>query len=831
MALQPTSAQQKIYDFIEHGQGNGIIDAVAGAGKTTTLMACIMHTPNIYDVLFCAFNRCIRDEIHKKFRKNKKNVRVNTIHSLGFRMLRAISKYNLDDHKYEKIIKDPDFFTFIEPKLNKILYFHNYPTVEEVRQYSPDASNPSKELEEAKRFLPIIVSRLLDINQKYRCTLSGNSFEQYDELVKHFEIFAPHSKELAAQLPQHIWQYTPEELNIYIDIHQSLLEKGNKIALSEGTIDYTDQLYLPYLKQLTAKDKYGFVFVDECQDLSPAQLYVVKQYLRSDGRLLAVGDPFQAIYGFAGADCESFNRIKNTFNCKPLGLTDCFRCPQNVIQLAQTIRTDIKGFKTEAGVVRRIRDNEIEDLIEKGDLVICRARDPLRRLAMELINRDLMVKIHPDELEAFIGDYNRNFTTQELREVLTDDTVNAFFKRVIQRNEKRIRRENHNTDQAIKEQVVEDEMKIIKETMHFLENKFFDWQLNTVESLLKRLKMMLSNPNEDAIKLSTIHRAKGLENRRVFILNYDSLPLSGNLEWVRIQERNLHYVAVTRAKETLFLCVDSNQQRNATSAVHDSSVTSPSAPSVLNPQVAIKEEAEPEDDFLRQLSNTKQTQPAETASVVLPPVISSIGRPIDFRPVQKLSKISNKFYAFDNYEDTPYSALNRTTFQKAKYWSINDHLQDTEFSISNVISLPYRDDYYVSTPNGIEIYIGYYKQTGQYNFVPQGNCINADQLMCCLTDESNYKIKFDYQPQNQGFDAVHGIITAACNDLGVCITNIYNESYALVYCLKTPCSYGYIKLAYNARHIITTAQPFSTLEAEDEKLNAILESLKHLWQR
>ena len=416
-------------------------------------------------------------------------------------------------------------------------------------------------------------------------------------------------------------------------------------------------------------------------------------------------------------------------------------------------------------------------------------------------------------------------------QVINDDSVNAFFKRVIQRNEKRIRRENHNTDQAIKEQVVEDEMKIIKETMHFLENKFFDWQLNTVESLLKRLKMMLSNPNEDAIKLSTIHRAKGLENRRVFILNYDSLPLSGNLEWVRIQERNLHYVAVTRAKETLFLCVDSNQQRNATSSVHDSSGASPSAPLVLNPQVVIKEEAEPEEDFLRQLSNTKQTKTAETASVVLPPVISSIGRPIDFRPMQRLSRISDKFYAFGIYEDTPYSALNHNTFQKAKYWSINDHLQDTEFSICNVVCYQYMDVYSINTPNGIEIYKGTYRQTGQYSFAPQGNCTNADQLMCFLTDETNYRIKFDYQPQSQGFDAVHGIITAACNDLGVCITNIYNESYALVYCLKTPSSYGYIKLAYNARRIITTAQPFSTLEAEDEKLNAILESLKHLWQR
>ena len=85
------------------------------------------------------------------------------------------------------------------------------------------------------------------------------------------------------------------------------------MAVSHGIIDYTDQIYLPKALNLSSKKKYGFVFVDECQDLSKAQLYVVKQYLREDGRLLAVGDPYQAIYGFAGADCESFERVKKTY--------------------------------------------------------------------------------------------------------------------------------------------------------------------------------------------------------------------------------------------------------------------------------------------------------------------------------------------------------------------------------------------------------------------------------------------------------------------------------------------------------------------------------------
>ena len=175
--------------------------------------------------------------------------------------------------------------------------------------------------------------------------------------------------------------------------------------------------------------------------------------------------------------------------------------------------------------------------------------------------------------------------------------------------------------------------------------------------------------------------------------------------------------------------------------------------------------------------------------------------------------------------------MNGKLYQKAKYWSVYNNLQDTEFTISNVRSLQYRDDYYINTPNGVEIYNGSYNNSGQYTFQPQGNCVNADQVMCYLTDESNYKIKFEYKPQDCGFEAVHEVIQAACRELDICNTNIYQENYTWVYCFKTLCSYAYIKIMYNGKHIITTVMPYSTLGANDEKLNALLELLQHLWQR
>jgi DNA helicase II / ATP-dependent DNA helicase PcrA len=57
-----------------------------------------------------------------------------------------------------------------------------------------------------------------------------------------------------------------------------------------------------------------------------------------------------------------------------------------------------------------------------------------------------------------------------------------------------------------------------------------------------------------AVELSTIHRAKGLEVDRVFIIRPDKLPLcwKGQLPWQAKQEQNLKYVAITRAKKELY---------------------------------------------------------------------------------------------------------------------------------------------------------------------------------------------------------------------------------------------------------------------------------------
>jgi superfamily I DNA/RNA helicase len=75
--------------------------------------------------------------------------------------------------------------------------------------------------------------------------------------------------------------------------------------------------------------------------------------------------------------------------------------------------------------------------------------------------------------------------------------------------------------------------------------------LTTIKELTDAIEAIFSD-SVQGTTLATVHKAKGLEAPRVFILNPDSMPSRwARQEWQLEQERNLQYVAVTRALETL----------------------------------------------------------------------------------------------------------------------------------------------------------------------------------------------------------------------------------------------------------------------------------------
>ena len=79
VVLKPSHYQEAIYDFVEHDVGNLVVEAAAGAGKTSTLLQILRLLPSDKKVLFCAFNKDIVKEITKKVPKDITNVDIAKI--------------------------------------------------------------------------------------------------------------------------------------------------------------------------------------------------------------------------------------------------------------------------------------------------------------------------------------------------------------------------------------------------------------------------------------------------------------------------------------------------------------------------------------------------------------------------------------------------------------------------------------------------------------------------------------------------------------------------------------------------------------------------------
>ena len=109
-----TVEQKVIFDFVQNGTGHGIIDAVAGAGKTTTIMECARFVANQNNALFCAFNTSIAKEIERKFhQKGMNGITVKTIHALGRRILADNNStgypLKLDNRKYSELLNNESY--------------------------------------------------------------------------------------------------------------------------------------------------------------------------------------------------------------------------------------------------------------------------------------------------------------------------------------------------------------------------------------------------------------------------------------------------------------------------------------------------------------------------------------------------------------------------------------------------------------------------------------------------------------------------------------------------------------------------------------------------
>lgn len=538
--MKPTKEQELIYYFIRHDSSHGIINAVAGSGKTTTIIESIEYVEEGKSMMFCAFNKSIRDEIQSRVQeKTNRNIIVKNLHQLGYDILKSNSSqfYKVKPKKYYALI-DQSLETSNKISFLKYLKLH---------KVNPKPTN-SFDQTQFNFFRTNFKSQLLECVDKFRLNLGKNDLNHFKNLLIHFNIIDTHKSNKS---------FLNSLVSILFESTKELLKDGNTLAKFKNEIDLTDMLYLPKVFEIYPLKTYDILFVDECQDLSKAQLAIALKFVKKTGRVIAVGDPCQSIYGFTGADIESFSRIEKVLKPhKKLNLSYCFRCPNKVIAYAQQFRTDIKPFRDKPGEVHHINFNEVIKTATSGDLIISRLKAPLTLIFFGLIEDNRKVNIHKDDIKDVLNELRFLFTKQELNSTNRFKNASGFFDKVEERNIYFIEKKATKFSDAIsKEEFIQQETEYIKRRIDFIKKQTsIHSEVPTINGLIQRIENLISNES-GAVKLSTIHKCKGLENDRVFILDYDKLPYvkENHKAWEVIQENNLKYVALTRVKTTLFM--------------------------------------------------------------------------------------------------------------------------------------------------------------------------------------------------------------------------------------------------------------------------------------
>jgi len=467
--IVPSEYQKAIFDFVKEGKGHAVVEAVAGSGKTTTIVMALQYTDPDSDVAFVAFNRHIANELAKRA---PKHVKVSTLHSLGYAACR-------EAYGNEIIVKPDKVRSILESIMDRYVYGNLFSVI--------------------SKFVSLV-----------KANLSGDLDADLDVIADHYGI-----------------ELNSNRAFIY-DAVRLVIKKSYEQRKS--VIDYDDMCWLPVVDKVVAK-LFDFLFIDEAQDLNQCQIQLALMHVKAGGRIVAVGDRHQSLYGFRGADVNAIPNIIESLKAKTLPLSITYRCPKSHVQLAQTFVPEITAADLAKEGIVRDSLNLVGEAVT-GDMVLCRTNAPLVAPAFALIRNGVKAVIRGRDIGKGLKVLIRKMKSSTLLDLLSK--LAEYKEREIS---KLIAAEKTSQAQALEDKV---------ETVIALSDGI---------STIYELKMRIDNVFSDYVRgvvFSSVHRAKGLEAERVFILEPSKMPHPmAKQPWEMVQERNIQYVAYTRSKHEL----------------------------------------------------------------------------------------------------------------------------------------------------------------------------------------------------------------------------------------------------------------------------------------
>lgn len=464
-----TGEQSAIVSRAKSTTDNILLSALAGAAKTSTLVLIAEALPDI-QILCLAFNKKIALEMQERLPSNCKAM---TLNALGHRTWYEATgrRPRIEASKTYNILKP---LVDEAPRADKEILYENFAELIRVVDFSKSCGYiPTGKYEKAKR--------LMD---------DDDFFSHIEQKLTDLEIGVVRE-------------------TVLISLKQAF----------DGLLDYNDQILMPTVFH-GAFPRYPLTLVDEAQDLSALNHATLRKMIGTR-RLIAVGDPNQAIYGFRGAHEESMEKLRQEFSMSEMSLTTSFRCPKAVVRHAQWRAPAMRWPEWAAeGEVKTLTRWSADDLPESAT-IICRNNAPLFGLAIKLLMAGRPVELHGKDVVASLTKVMRKFGGHDLSTSDVLDKIDLWEEQQKAKNKNRA----HGS--------IEDRAECMR---------IFAHQGSTLGDALAYAQHLVQM--HSPLKLMTGHKAKGLEFDNVFFLDQH---LVGKDE----QEPNLRYVIITRSKHIL----------------------------------------------------------------------------------------------------------------------------------------------------------------------------------------------------------------------------------------------------------------------------------------
>jgi DNA helicase-2/ATP-dependent DNA helicase PcrA len=504
--FNPSPMQQNFFNWIIDGQGSAILEAVAGAGKTTTLIHALKFMDGT--VFFGAYNKSAADEIKAKAKKagvERAGLRMGTVHSAGYSAcMRAWPKTKVEDKKTSLIIR-----SMVE----------NAPDLQTVF----DGLGP-------------FVAKLVSFGKQFLVGFSPKS-KTWEEIAEHFSL----DQDLTGG-------WTIETAIPYV---REVFAKGN--AINHAMIDYDDMISAPIYAGLRLFQN-DWVLLDEVQDINPAREELARRMLKSNGRFIGVGDDAQAIYGFTGAGGGGIDRISLRFNCVRLPLTVTYRCPKAVVAYVHQWVSHIQAApEAPEGCVRgpfisaeatppgaEMVPWYVQEVPHPTSAILCRKTRPLISTAFGLLRRGTPCKVEGRDIGKGLVILATRWRTPSLDRL--EVRLDQWVEREIAKAQA--------TGSDRREQDAQDKYDTM---VVFIERTRAQGGSKVSDLVTEIEKLFGDNVSQSGlVTLSTGHKAKGREWPVVYWLQ-TSGGRPCRKEWEETEERNIKYVIATRSQSELVL--------------------------------------------------------------------------------------------------------------------------------------------------------------------------------------------------------------------------------------------------------------------------------------